>query len=254
MQAESVQPEREVLIMRFFSRKLLWVVVSAALLALTSCAITGQARKVERSGFLGGDGERLEPQDRSYSPLLGYFDEDANWRSYDKMWLAPVTLWGAAEDSFGSNEQDRKRLVQNFYGLLHREFSKDYQMVSEPGSGTLAARVAVTEGGKPTPVLDTVTSIVPQTRVATTLGGYATGKPAFTGAIQMEFKVNDSLTGALLAAGIDKRVGEKRMLDSFDSWSDVDDAMAFWAQQARFRLCRLRGDSNCVEPKSGTTL
>lgn len=64
------------------------------------------------------------------------------------------------------------------------------------------------------------------------------------------FKVNDSVTGALLAAGIDKRVGQKRVLDSFDSWSDIDDAIAFWAQQARFRLCRLRVDTNCAEPKS----
>ena len=61
------------------------------------------------------------------------------------------------------------------------------------------------------------------------------------------------MTGALLVAGIDKRVGEKRMLTSFDSWSDIDDAMAFWAQQARFRACRLRGDSNCVEPASKKT-
>ena len=102
-------------------------------------------------------------------------------------------------------------------------------------------------------MLDPVTSIIPQTRVLTTAGGFVTGKPAFTGAIQIEFKVNDSVTGALLAAGIDKRVGQKRVLDSFNSWSDIDDAIAFWAQQARFRLCRLRGDSNCVEPQRGKT-
>ncbi len=236
--------------MRLFSRTLLWFVVPAALLATAGCAITGQARKVERSGFLGGDAERLRVQNQPYSPKLGYFDADADWRSYDKIWLAPVTLWGAAEDSFGKNEKNRRRLVQNFYGSLHREFSKDYKMVSGHGIGTMVLRVAVTEANKPTPVLDTVTSIVPQTRMLTTAGGFVTGKPAFTGAIQIEFKANDSVTGALLAAGIDKRVGQKRMLDSFNSWSDVDDAVAFWTQQARFRLCRLRGDSNCVEPKS----
>lgn len=240
--------------MRLFSRILLWVVVPAALLAMAGCAITKQARKVERSGFLGGDAERLRPQDQPHRAKLGYIDEDADWRSYHKSWLAPVTLWGAAEDSFGKNEKNRRRLVQNFYGSLHRELSKDYKMVSGPSWGTMVLRVAVTEANKPTPVLDTVTSIVPQTRMLTTVGGFATGKPAFTGAIQIEFKANDSVTGALLAAGIDKRVGQKRMLDSFNSWSDVDDALAFWAQQARFRLCRQRGDSDCVEPKSGKIL
>ena len=240
--------------MRFFSPTLLWFVVPAALLATVGCALTGQARKVERSGFLGGDAARLRPQDQPYRPKLGYFDEEADWRSYDKGLLAPVTLWGAAEDSFGKNEKDRRRLVQNFYGSLHREFSKDYKMVSRPGKGTMVLRVAVTEADKATPVLDPITSIVPQTRLLTTAGGYVTGEPAFTGAIQIEFKVNDSVTGALLAAGVDKRVGQKCVLDSFDSWSDIDDAIALWAQQARFRLCRLRGDSNCVEPESGKTL
>ncbi len=232
---------------------LLWLVVPAALLAMTSCALTRQARKVERSGFLGADGERLQPLDRPFSPKLGFFDADADWGSYKRIWLAPVTLWGSAEESFGGNEQNRRRLVQNFYGLLHKEFSKDYEMVSEPGRGTMVLRVAITEADKSTPVLDPVTSIIPQARALTTVGGYATGKPAFTGGIQIEFKGNDSVTGALLAAGIDKRVGEKRLLDSFDSWSDIDDAMAFWAQAARFRLCRLRGDSNCVEPESKKT-
>jgi hypothetical protein len=229
-----------------------WAVLLSAVLAVTGCALTGQARKVERSGFLAADGERLQELDQPYSPKLGFFDPDADWRSYDKIYLAPVTLWGSAEETLGGNAKDRRRLAQNFYGLLHAEFSKDYALVSEPGPGTMVARVAVTEADKPTPVLDTATAVIPQTRLLTTAGGYVTGKPAFTGSIQIEFKINDAVSGALLGAGIDKRVGEKRVMKAFDSWAEIDDAMAFWAQQARFRLCRLRGAGDCVEPKGQT--
>jgi hypothetical protein len=46
---------------------------------------------------------------------------------------------------------------------------------------------------------------------------------------------------------MDKRVGGKTFKD-FDSWSDVKAALDYWAKLVVFRLCLLRGESDCKPP------
>ena len=79
-----------------------------------------------------------------------------------------------------------------------------------------------------------------------------TGKPLFVGEASIEGKISDAATGEILGASADRRVG-KRHLDShsFDSWDDVHQTLAFWAEQVRYRLCRERerGESHCTSPK-----
>lgn len=229
------------------------IVAVALVFALAGCTVTRQGRVGDSSGFLGRDAELL--QEQSGEPMrLGYINEHASWPAYDKVLLEPVTLWAAAEDDFVNEPEDRIHLVSKFYQFLHQELSKDYEMVEQQSPGTLRLRVAIAQADKPALVLDIVTSAVPQTRLLRTVGGYITGKPAFTGAIQIEFRMNDAVTGELLGAGIDKRVGATTLLDSFDSWSEIEDAMSYYAQSARYRLCRQRGTSGCAEPRSKRTL
>ena len=114
--------------------------------------------------------------------------------------------------------------------------------MSDPGPGTLRIQVAVTDAAEATPVLNTVSSLVPQLRTATTLQGFITGKPVFTGEAEVEFRVTDAMTGKLLAEGVDKRVGTKQLMSSV-GWDQVDDSMKYWATLARYRLCELRGQA-----------
>src|SRR5438876_453363 len=72
---------------------------------------------------------------------------------------------------------------------------------------TTPGRFSTAAVGKATPVLRTVSMVIPQARALATLKYAATGTYAFVGSAQAEGKVVDSVTGQVLAAGVDKRVG-----------------------------------------------
>ena len=86
--------------------------------------------------------------------------------------------------------------------------------------------------------------------VASALKNLGTGKPLFVGDASIEVKLSDSMTGEVLGASADRRVGNKRLdADSFDSWDDVHKTLIYWSDQIRYRLCKERGGQNCVPAK-----
>jgi hypothetical protein len=50
-----------------------------------------------------------------------------------------------------------------------------------------------------------------------------------------------SLTAGGRHAAVDRRVGEKRLKGSLDTWDDVQGAFDYWAERLRVRLAELRG-------------
>jgi hypothetical protein len=68
----------------------------------------------------------------------------------------------------------------------------------------------------------------------------------------IEFTVHDAQTGELLLAGADRRVGGQTVLDKelFNSWGDVKNSLVFWTDLSVYRLCKLRQDTTCVQPKA----
>ena len=123
-------------------------------------------------------------------------------------------------------------------------------MTSQAGPDVVRIQVAITEAGESNAVLDSVTSVIPQTRMLSGMKSLATGVSAFTGSASAELKVTDSATGAILAEAVDRRGGTKRLRGSTNSWNDVEEAYRFWAEKMRYRMCQWRGGVNCVEPKS----
>ena len=77
-------------------------------------------------------------------------------------------------------------------------------------------------------------------------------RPAFVGAIEAEFTLSHSMTGTMLGAGIDRRVGGKTLSNGWSRWSDVHNAMDFWTLQTAYRPCRGTGRPGCAKPTYGT--
>jgi hypothetical protein len=123
-------------------------------------------------------------------------------------------------------------------------------MTGQGGPGVLHIQAAITEAGESSAVLDTVTSVIPQTRMLSGMKSLATGVSAFTGSASAEMKVTDGETGTLLVAAVDRRGGTKSLRGVTNSWNDVEEAYRYWAEKARYRLCQWRGGMNCVEPKA----
>ncbi len=228
------------------------------MLVATGCASTQGAKSVEKSGFLG-DYSLLKEGKRSTisegaedQALLFYKNPAADWRKYKKVLLEPVTIWMSQKDSQlkDVSAEDRQRLAALLWSKLDESLRKDYEMTSQAGPDVMRIQAAITEAGESHAVLDTVTSIVPQTRLLSGMKSLATGVSAFTGSASAEVKVTDSATGAILFEGVDRRGGTKSLSGVTNSWNDVEEAYRFWAEKMRYRACQWRGGVNCVEPKA----
>jgi Protein of unknown function (DUF3313) len=234
------------------------VLAPLALLWLGGCASTQEAKSVEKSGFLGDysmlrEGERSTMSESSADQALWiYKNPAAEWSKYKKIQLDPVTLWTSQKDSQlkDVSAADRQRLAGLLWAKLDEALRKDYEIVNEPGPDVLRVQVAITEASESSVALDTVTSIIPQTRMLSGMKSLATGVSAFTGSASVEGKMTDGGTGALLAAAVDRRGGTKSLSGVTNSWNDVEEAYRFWAEKLRYRLCQWRGGTNCVEAKA----
>jgi len=232
--------------------------ILAIMLVVTGCASTQEAKSVEKSGFLGDYSLLKEGQRSTISEgaedeaLLVYKNPAADWRKYRKVILDPVTVWTSGKDSQlkDVSVEDRQRLAALLWSKIDEQLRKDYQMTNQAGPDVMRIQAAITEAGDSNAFLDTVTSIIPQTRLLSGMKSLATGVSAFTGSASVEIKITDSETGTLLLAAADRRGGTKSLSGVTNSWNDVEEAYRFWAEKMRYRACQWRGGMNCVEPKA----
>jgi len=239
-------------------RFMIGVVAPLALVWLGGCAATQEARSVEKSGFLGDysllkEGKRAMISEGAEDQALWVYENPAaDWRKYKQIQLDPVTIWMSQKDSQLKDVavEDRQRLAALLWSKLDEQLRQDYEMTSQPGPDVMRLQVAITEAGDSNATLDTVTSIIPQTRVLTGGKGLATGISGFTGSASAELKATDSSTGTILIAAVDRRGGTKSLRGMTNEWHDVEEAYRFWAEKLRYRLCQWRGGANCVEPKA----
>ncbi len=233
------------------------IVLIGVLIGIGGCASTQEAKSVEKSGFLGDysllkEGKRSSfGQGAENEALLVYRNPAADWRKYKKIQLDPVTIWMSQKDSQLKevSAEDRQRLAALLWAKLDEQLRKDYQMTSQPGPDVMRIQAAITEAGESSAVMDTITSIIPQTRLLSGGKSLATGVSLFTGSASVEGKITDTETGTILAESVDRRGGTKSLSGMTNSWNDVEEAYRFWAEKLRYRLCQGRGDSNCIEPK-----
>jgi len=232
-------------------RSIEWGVLAVLAPLAVGCAATRQAPSVAPSGFLGTAASLLS-RGTGDEPKLYYRNPDISWKTYDEILLDPVTIW-KNPGTQGVSQADAQALADNFHNLLYQSLSKDWEMAAVPRPGTLRLQAALTQLDGTDVVLNVVSTAVPQLRAVTGLEGYATGEPLFTGEAGMAFKVTDSATGRLMSEGVDGRVGEKHLMDSWKKWSDVDDSLRYWAEMFRYDFCRNRGRTNCVKPRAEKT-
>jgi len=224
------------------------LILVIVLFFLQGCAATQQRRDVVKTGFLS-DYSILTEGKGDHEALLRYINPDADWRSYDKIIFDSVTVW-KNEETQDVSPEDLQILTDFVYGHFHDALSQDYTVVTQPGPGVIRVAFAITEAEASSPTADVVTSIIPQTRILTGLKGYAVGgKPGFVGSAGLEAKVTDAQTGKILLEAVDRRGGTKDLSGMTNDWNDVEKAYIYWASAIRYRLCILRGGSNCVEPE-----
>jgi hypothetical protein len=189
------------------------------------------------SGFLGNDYSLMSPPapGSDQQAMLRYVNPNVNWSSYNKIMIAPVTYW-AADDSKVS-AADQQALCNYMYTVLEKDLGKNFTIVDQPGPGVIKLSAALTDATSAVPVLRSVSVIVPQARALSVIKMAATGTYAFVGSAQGALKLNDSVSGELLAAAVDKRVGGASVKNiAVFQWGDAENAMNYWGNLMDQRL------------------
>jgi hypothetical protein len=205
------------------------------IMALAACSVTEQAKTdtVQETGFLKNYSQ-LQPGAKDQA-LLVYFNPNARWTQYTKVMIEPVTFWGDASSNV--SVQDQQQLCSYYYNKLNEDVSQKFQIVDSAGPGVMTLRVALTDPTAATPVLRSVSVVIPQARLLNSVANLATGSYAFVGSAQSEGEVVDSQTGERLAAAVDKRSGGLSIKNAnVWQWGDAENAMDYWAQRTADRL------------------
>ena len=189
------------------------------------------------TGFLGNDYSLLTPpaEGSDQKAMLRYVNPNVNWGSYNKIMIAPVTFW--ASDVSSVSAADQQALCNYMYTVLQKDLGRNFVIVDQPGPGAIKFSAALTDATSAVPVLRSVSVVVPQARALSVIKMAATGTYAFVGSAQGAFKLNDSVTGQLLGAAVDKRVGGASIKNvTVWQWGDADNAMDYWSNLADQRL------------------
>lgn len=189
------------------------------------------------TGFLGNDYSLLTPPaaGSDQQAMLRYVNPNASWSSYNKIMIAPVTYW--ASDDSKVSAADQQALCNYMYTVLVTDLGKTFVVVDQPGPGVIKVSAALTDATSAVPVLRSVSVVVPQARALSVIKMAATGTYAFVGSAQGAIKFNDSMSGQLLAAAVDKRVGGASIKNvDVWQWGDADNAMNYWGNLIDQRL------------------
>ena len=223
-----------------------FVLAAAVALSLCGCASSYHARDVELKQTMLIDPSILSPG-KGDQALYRYKSPQAKGRHYTKMMIDPVLLSRSAELD-AEKRENLQKLANNAFLYLAEELRNDFRIVTSPEPETVRFQMAILEAEASSPVRNVVSSVVPIGIGISAISGATTGKQTGVGEISAEFKVTDALTGELLGAAVDRRVGGKDVGGMFDSWHNADASMKYWAKRARFILCTERGGKDCVKP------
>lgn len=209
------------------------VLLTTALL-LAGCAATRQSRgEAKTSGFMsdysiltaGGDDQAK----------LRYVAKDADFPRYQAVLVDSVTLWSGPELA-KLKPEEKRALVDHAYTALVTALAKSFRIATVPGTDTLRVRAAITEATDSAVAPDVVATVIPQVRMIAMLIGRGADTSLTVGEATGEVEVTDSVSNRIVAAGVDRRVGQRSLRGAFSKWDDVEESWDHWAEQLRMRL------------------
>jgi len=207
-------------------------VVVLLLAGVVGCAATRSRRgTAPRSGFLG-DYSMLGTVE-GYEAREIFVADDVDWSRYRAIHIDSVTLWATGKSAGKLRYEEQQMLTDLVYAALYEKLSERFLMADQSGPQTIELRAALTEARGANVPLNVATTIVPQLRAVTTIGGFALDTAQIVGSATVEIEARDSISYQRLAAAVDSRAGNKSIQRAFSKWADVKAAADFWAERVR---------------------
>lgn len=215
-------------------------------LLMGGCGASYQARSVDVQNATLFNPSILQKGGEDQA-LYRYVNPDAKLKQYDKAIIDPVLI--VKEAQLDADElENYKKLANNAFVYLNDELKQDYRIVETPAEGTMRIQLAIVDADSSKPGRNVLSSVMPIGIGLNAVKYAATGKQSGVGEITAEFKVSDAMTGALLGAALDRRVGGKSPKGITDTWYNADEALKYWAKKVRYVMCTERGGTDCVKP------
>lgn len=200
--------------------------------ALSACSVLERAPSVETSGFLS-DYSMLKPG-KADEALLLYTRPQLDLSRYHAILLEPIEVWRSAANDSDLNAGDFARLAGVLQTMVSTALAESWTMTDTPGKGVLRLRLALTDAQASSTAMDFVTTVIPIGVVAR----LSSDVRAFVGGASGEAEVTDSLSGELLLAAVDRRVGGKSLTGITDDQSDIMATLEHWTKRIRLRIAR----------------
>jgi hypothetical protein len=200
-------------------------------LLVMGCSTTQRVTVRDEPGicaFLGEVCHELQPGAPGEAGLR-WVNPTSDPTQYTKVIVEVVGLFGT--DVSKVPPADQERLTALFQQSLTEALATKYQVVDQPAPGTVQLQVVILDAEAATPGLRSVSMAIPQARLLGT-GYYAvSGTYPFVGGGQAAFKATDAVTGQVLAAGVDRRVGGGAIQTAAQwQWGDAESAIKAWSQ------------------------
>jgi hypothetical protein len=210
---------------------------TVVLVFVTGCATTQQVAVEQQPavcGFLGDSCRDLAKGGEGQAGLR-WVNPRARLTQYNKVIVDVVGFFGS--DAAKVPPKDQEALTTLFQKSLTEALAKKYQVVDQPGPGVMRLQVALLDAAAATPGLRSISMVIPQARLLSTGAYVVTGKYPFTGGAQAAAKITDSVTGEVLAAAADRRVGGGSVETAGQwQWGDAENVIKAWSQLAADRL------------------
>jgi len=190
----------------------------------------GRRGDAEHTGFLG-DYSQVSEQE-GYAAQEVYINPRASWPKYHAVYIESVSMW-IVDESKKPSVEDQQMITDMLYTSMRAKLGENFKVVDQPGAGVIKLRFAFTQAKGAMVALNVVTTVVPQLRTVSTVGGLGTDTAVLVGAAAMEGEARDSITNERLAAVVDARAGTKGITRAFSKWADVQAICDHWAERTR---------------------
>jgi hypothetical protein len=201
-------------------------------LLVTGCSTTQWVAVKDEPGicaFLGDVCHELQPGAQGEAGLR-WVNPTSDPTRYHKVIVEVVGFFGTDTSKVPPAEQER--LTALFQQALTEALATRYQVVDQPTPGTVQLQVVILDAEAATPGLRSVSMVIPQVRLLGTGYYAASGRYPFVGGGQAACKATDAVTGQVLGAAVDRRVGGGALQTAAQwQWGDAENAIKAWSQQ-----------------------
>ncbi|MEE9497952.1 MAG: DUF3313 domain-containing protein [Nitrospinaceae bacterium] len=202
-----------------------WILIVLIFCGVLAC---GTENIPKKSGFLQDYSKLTKTPYKDAEGAYSYFNPERPLSQYSKFIVLPVQIrlvqsarapYSGPSDPY-INKEDLQKLADYFYFNLVKELNNsNYDVVHEPGPGTLILKVAITNLEPAHPIR----------RMKPTLT-----KSQIWGGASAEAELVDALTGEIVVAVIDYQRG--RRYDKITQYGNVKDVIERWSKRLITRM------------------